>query len=74
MLVQWSCVKESKPTSSIILRVFTTRYVVYCMKMVEMVLENGIIPILVFDGSDVPIKDKENGRREEFVSCRRDKK
>ena len=58
--------KESKPTSSIIIRVFTSRYVVYCMKLVEMVLDSGIIPILVFDGSDMPIKDKENGKREEF--------
>ena len=61
--------KESKPTSSVIRRVFTTRYVVYCMKLVEMVLDNGIIPILVFDGSDMPIKDKENGKREEFDLC-----
>ena len=39
------------------------------MKLVEMVLDNGIIPILVFDGSDMPIKDKENGKREEFDLC-----
>lgn len=39
------------------------------MKLVEMVLDSGIIPILVFDGSDMPIKDKENGKREEFDLC-----
>lgn len=44
------------------------------MKLVEMVLDNGIIPVLVFDGLDMPIKDKENSKREEFNMCGMDEK
>ena len=43
------------------------RYVTYCMNLVQLLLTNGVIPVLVFDGQDVPIKEKENKKRAEYV-------
>ena len=41
------------------------RYVVYCMKFVDMLLSFGVRPILVFDGCNLPSKrEVEKSRRE----------
>lgn len=41
------------------------RYVLYCMKMVDMLLSYGIKPVLVFDGRNLPSKEEvEKARRE----------
>ena len=36
------------------------------MDLVNLLLQNGVIPVLVFDGQDVPIKANENKRRESY--------
>lgn len=47
-------------------KTLTFRYVDYCVKMVKLLLKNGVIPVLVFDGRDVPIKEKENESRAKY--------
>ncbi|XP_054456284.1 exonuclease 1 [Anoplopoma fimbria] len=43
----------------------TDQYVLYCMKLVEMLLTFGVKPILVFDGRNLPSKKEvEKARRE----------
>lgn len=43
----------------------TDRYVVFCMKFVNMLLSHGIKPILIFDGCTLPSKNEvEKSRRE----------
>ncbi|XP_058254927.1 exonuclease 1 isoform X1 [Hemibagrus wyckioides] len=43
----------------------TDQYVVYCMKLVDMLLSYGIKPVLVFDGRNLPSKQEvEKARRE----------
>ncbi|KAM9466429.1 exonuclease 1 [Clarias gariepinus] len=43
----------------------TDQYVLYCMKMVDMLLSYGIKPVLVFDGRNLPSKEEvEKARRE----------
>ena len=37
------------------------------MKLINMLLQNGVIPVVVFDGQDVPIKAKENEMRAKYV-------
>lgn len=40
------------------------RFVLYCMSKVEMLLSNGVEPVIVFDGGRLPMKaDEEDGRR-----------
>ena len=48
-------------------KVLRDRYVEYCMTFVELLLNNGVIPILVFDGRNVPIKERTNKKRNEYV-------
>ena len=41
------------------------RYVTYCMKYVNMLISNGVKPVMVFDGQPLPSKlGTEIGRRE----------
>ena len=43
---------------------FLYRYVLYCMKYVNMLISKGIKPIMVFDGCHLPSKkDVEISRR-----------
>ena len=43
----------------------TDGYIVYVMKYVDLLTRNGLIPILVFDGRNLPSKaETEKGRRE----------
>ena len=37
------------------------------MNLVNLLLQNGVIPVLVFDGQDVPIKQKENESRRKYI-------
>ena len=37
------------------------------MNFVNLLLTNGVIPVLVFDGLDVPIKEKENQKRAQYL-------
>ena len=40
------------------------RFVRYCMSRIEMLLHNGVIPVVVFDGGRLPTKaDEEDSRR-----------
>uniref|UniRef100_H3BBZ0 Exonuclease 1 n=1 Tax=Latimeria chalumnae TaxID=7897 RepID=H3BBZ0_LATCH len=43
----------------------TDQYVAYCMKFVDMLLANGVKPILVFDGCTLPSKMKVEKARKE---------
>lgn len=44
----------------------TTQYVKYCTNMLDMLLFNGVIPVMVFDGRHLPAKaNEEKNRREE---------
>ena len=36
------------------------------MNLVELLLNNGIIPVLVFDGRNVPIKERTNNKRNQY--------
>ncbi|XP_061221734.1 exonuclease 1 [Neopsephotus bourkii] len=48
----------------------TDVYVAFCMKLVDMLLSFGIIPILVFDGCTLPSKKEvEKARRERRQAC-----
>ena len=45
------------------LSVFTCRYVQYCMQRIALLQEHGVIPVVVFDGGRLPMKqDEESGR------------
>ena len=37
------------------------------MNLVNLLLQNGVIPVLVFDGQDVPIKQQENESRKKYI-------
>ena len=39
------------------------RYISYCMGRVKLLQDNGITPILVFDGASLPIKRQKNEER-----------
>ncbi|KAK8808398.1 hypothetical protein WA158_008299 [Blastocystis sp. Blastoise] len=41
----------------------TDRYIRFCMDRVQMLLDNNITPILVFDGADLPAKEGTNDNR-----------
>jgi exonuclease 1 len=44
------------------------RYIEYCMGRVKLLQEFGIIPVIVFDGGNLPAKKREEGRRHWYVS------
>jgi exonuclease 1 len=46
----------------------TTRYVTYCMNRVKLLQENGIWPIIVFDGDHLPMKKGTEQSRREYLS------
>ena len=39
------------------------RYVTFCMARVELLRNCGVVPVLVFDGANLPIKGEEEGTR-----------
>lgn len=41
------------------------RHIMYCMKYVNMLLQNNIKPILVFDGRHLPAKAETEAKRRE---------
>ena len=43
------------------------RYVDYCMEMVNLLINNGVTPVLVFDGKDLPNKEATNKERAEYT-------
>lgn len=43
------------------------RYVGFCMKRVNLLLEHGVEPIMVFDGASLPIKQDKNLERRRCV-------
>lgn len=55
------------PTKKYDFIVFLTRYVNYCMRFVNLLLQNDIVPIIVFDGADLPIKEATNNERKEYI-------
>ena len=40
------------------------RYVVYCMQRVALLRSCGVIPVIVFDGGKLPMKQGEESARE----------
>lgn len=38
------------------------------MKIINLLLQHEIIPIIVFDGADLPIKDGTNSKRKEYLN------
>lgn len=46
---------------------FIFRYVIYCMKYVNMLLALNIKPILVFDGRHLPAKSQTEKKRRQYV-------
>lgn len=53
---------------SVIFIYFSNRYINYCMKIINLLLQHEIIPIIVFDGADLPIKDGTNSKRKEYLN------
>lgn len=43
------------------------RYVLYCMKYIDMLLKYKIKPILVFDGRRLPAKEHTEIKRRQYV-------
>ncbi|KAL6758969.1 PIN domain-like protein [Haematococcus lacustris] len=44
--------------------VFTDKFVFYCMSRIQLMLSNGVVPVVVFDGCRMPSKnDEEEARR-----------
>lgn len=37
------------------------------MRFVNLLLQNDIVPIIVFDGADLPIKEATNNERKEYI-------
>ena len=56
------------PTTKSHFDVFIIRYVTYCIKLINLLLENGVFPIVVFDGADLPIKEGTNIQRKEYIT------
>ena len=45
------------------------RYVIFCMARVELLRNCGVVPVLVFDGANLPIKAEEEGTRRRCPPC-----
>ena len=58
----------SEPTTKYDFNDFIIRYVNYCMDFINLLLQNAIFPIIVFDGADLPIKEVTNNNRKEYIS------
>ena len=43
--------------------ILTTKHVTFCMKMLRMLISNGVIPVVVFDGRPLPAKHATNAAR-----------
>ena len=43
----------------------TTKYLGVCKKLIDMLLANGVTPLFVIDGGDLPAKEGENAGRKE---------
>ena len=39
----------------------------YCLSRLQELVQNGIIPIVVFDGADLPIKQNTNDKRRLYL-------
>lgn len=57
----------SVPTTKYVFNDFLIRYVNYCMDFINLLLQNAIFPIIVFDGADLPIKEVTNNKRKEYI-------
>lgn len=57
----------SVPTTKYVINDFLIRYVNYCMDFINLLLQNAIFPIIVFDGADLPIKEVTNNKRKEYI-------
>ena len=44
------------------------RYVDYCMRMVNMMIRLGVIPVLVFDGASLPAKSQKVAERRAYAT------
>ena len=45
------------------------RYVTFCMARVELLRSCGVVPVLVFDGANLPLKAEEEGTRRRCLLC-----
>lgn len=54
-------------TTKYVFNDFLIRYVNYCMDFINLLLQNAIFPIIVFDGADLPIKEVINNKRKEYI-------
>lgn len=57
----------SVPTTKYVFNDFLIRYVNYCMDFINLLLQNAIFPIIVFDGADLPVKEVTNNKRKEYI-------
>lgn len=55
----YSCSKE------VVEGIPTTKYITFCMKMLNLLIDNGITPLVVFDGQALPTKQRVNETRRE---------
>ncbi|CAI7856670.1 unnamed protein product, partial [Closterium sp. NIES-53] len=44
-----------------------TRHIQYCMNKVKLLRDNGVIPVLVFDGGKLPSKSQQESKRDKYA-------
>lgn len=45
----------------------STKYLVYLQDRLNMLIRNGIIPVMIFDGDKLPMKKEEEADRERYI-------
>ncbi|CAI7884315.1 unnamed protein product [Closterium sp. NIES-54] len=53
--------------SSSPLRCVSFRHIQYCMNKVKLLRDNGVIPVLVFDGGKLPSKSQQESKRDKYA-------
>ena len=44
----------------------TMKYVSFCLKMIHLLMSSGLLPLVVFDGGQLPIKQNTNRNRSQI--------